>query len=174
MAKAQRLHLPTLYIYNFPLSGEQDIVEASRLERAVVKLGFCAFPLHRAACASGPQSGPANLPLLPQLRLGAQGGGGLGPGSGPGLRCALLNGSRVDALACVSCWLVCPCVHVSMCLLTGPDRKRGRQTYTRYQTLELEKEFHFNRYLTAPPHQRSAHALCLTERQIKIWFRTAA
>ena len=28
------------------------------------------------------------------------------------------------------------------------ERKRGRQTYTRYQTLELEKEFHFNRYLT--------------------------
>jgi hypothetical protein len=25
------------------------------------------------------------------------------------------------------------------------ERKRGRQTYTRYQTLELEKEFHFNR-----------------------------
>ena len=25
------------------------------------------------------------------------------------------------------------------------DRKRGRQTYTRWQTLELEKEFHTNR-----------------------------
>ncbi|NXG59390.1 CDX1 protein, partial [Hemiprocne comata] len=50
-------------------------------------------------------------------------------------------------------------------------KDKYRVVYTDHQRLELEKEFHYSRYITIRRKAELAGALGLTERQVKIWFQ---
>ncbi|XP_032672248.1 homeobox protein unplugged [Odontomachus brunneus] len=55
---------------------------------------------------------------------------------------------------------------------TGGNKARRRRTaFTSEQLLELEREFHAKKYLSLTERSHIAHALKLSEVQVKIWFQ---
>ncbi|XP_053241923.1 homeobox protein CDX-2 isoform X1 [Podarcis raffonei] len=68
-----------------------------------------------------------------------------------------------------------PCDWIRKPTAGGPVKTRTkdkyRVVYTDHQRLELEKEFHYSRYITIRRKAELAANLGLSERQVKIWFQ---
>ncbi|XP_050342235.1 homeobox protein CDX-1 isoform X2 [Nymphalis io] len=50
-------------------------------------------------------------------------------------------------------------------------KDKYRVVYSDHQRLELEKEFHYNKYITVRRKSELAISLSLSDRQVKIWFQ---
>ncbi|NXE16822.1 NKX28 protein, partial [Lophotis ruficrista] len=54
---------------------------------------------------------------------------------------------------------------------TEEKKKKRRVLFSKAQTLELERRFRQQRYLSAPEREQLARLLSLTPTQVKIWFQ---
>ncbi|XP_005863024.1 PREDICTED: homeobox protein Hox-A10 isoform X1 [Myotis brandtii] len=123
-------------------------------------LGFAAF-LRSTVEHSSPVS---------STLLASQAGQGPGPSEkGPRLR-------RSDTFLCSSSWASGASPgntkgENAANWLTAKSGRKKRCPYTKHQTLELEKEFLFNMYLTRERRLEISRSVHLTDRQVKIWFQ---
>ena len=62
-------------------------------------------------------------------------------------------------------------INEQLLIVAGKTRTKDkyRVVYTDHQRLELEKEFHYTRYITIRRKSELAQTLALSERQVKIW-----
>lgn len=87
--------------------------------------------------------------------------------------------SRYDCAFCHTCCLISCFIFIvgdgkiesTANWLTAKSGRKKRCPYTKHQTLELEKEFLFNMYLTRERRLEISRSVHLTDRQVKIWFQ---